>query len=99
MLISTSVKRLIMLLTKINATTRSVWDPKQHSQMGRGRIQQVVGGIFSEKSSIKASVRTLCFMLCINNIGHDTTSSLKLFAYDSLLFREVSISQDAVVEQ
>ena len=41
----------------------------------------------------------LCFLLYINDMGNDTSSHLRLFADDSLLYREVTSAQDALLLQ
>lgn len=73
-----------------------------------GRSQQVVlDGESSTRTPVKSGVPQgtvlgpLCFLVYINDMGSDlsTTTSLKLFADDSLLFMSVENQQDALTLQ
>lgn len=67
-----------------------------------GRVQQVVvDGDQSNESPVRSGVPQgtvlgpLMFILYINDIGNDTSSSIRLFADDCLLYRRIASREDS----
>ena len=67
-----------------------------------GRTQVVLEGEYSEESCVRSRVPQgtvlgpFCFLLFVNDIGNDITWNIGLFADDTLLYRLVHNSDDAI---